>query len=122
MRAQQPRHRKGGEAGHERLTLAENVAATLDRANRRGVRRWPADTESLELLDQRCLGVSGRRGGFMTLGFEIEQMQPRPGVARDDVADGQFWQRTFLLAELGDWIIAAFNVGTPESGELDHFA
>src|SRR4029453_270014 len=61
MRDQQTRDRERGEAGHERLALPENVAAALDRADRRRVGGRTPDAEPLEFLDERRFGVPRRR-------------------------------------------------------------
>src|SRR5262245_31145096 len=57
--AEQARHRKRREAGNQRLALAEHIAAPLDRPNRRGVGRRPADAETLERSEERRVGKGG---------------------------------------------------------------
>ena len=54
---------EGEERGHQRGALLEHVAAVQDRADDRGVGRRPADLPVFQLLDQRRLGVAGRRPG-----------------------------------------------------------
>src|SRR5262249_31023816 len=122
MRAQQTRDGERGETGHQRFALTEDVAAPLDRANRRRVGRRPADPEALELLNERRLRVARRRCGLVTLRFKVEQMEPRGLGAFNDVTYGQFGQRAFLLAKLGDRIVAALDVRAPEPAKLDNFA
>ncbi len=66
----------GQEGGHQPpLVLRDKavlvlpyVAAILDRGHDRGIGGGAADTEFLHLLDQRRLGVAGRRLGEMLLG------------------------------------------------------
>ncbi len=115
------RHRKRGEARHERLALAEHVSAPLDRADRRGERRRTADANPLELLDQRRLGVARGRRGFVPLRLEIQEADARL-VAGDALADGERRQHRLLLFELRGRVVAAFDVRAAETGELDRLA
>ena len=122
MLAQQPRDRERGEARHERLALAEHVAAALDRADRRRVGRRPADADPLELLDQRRFGVSRRRRRLVPL--RLERRVSRTRACRDRPARRRrsFGSDGLLLVELGRRIVAAFDVGAAEAGELDRLA
>ncbi len=67
---QQPDHRERQPGRHQRGALLVDVAAVEDRADDRGVRRRSADLALLELLDQRRLGVAGRRLGLVAGGAE----------------------------------------------------
>ena len=60
---QQRDHGERDERRHQRGALLEHVAAVQDRADDRGVRGRPADLPVFQLLDQRRLGVAGRRPG-----------------------------------------------------------
>src|SRR5262245_22051134 len=122
MGAQQTRDGKRRETRHERLPLTEDVAAPLDGANRRCVGRWAADPEPLELFDERCLCVARRRCRLMTLRFQIEQMKARLLVPLNAVANGEFGQRAFLLAEFGDGIVTSFDIRAAKPREFDHLA
>ena len=52
----------------EGRALLPDVLAVLDGAHDRRVRRWATDFEFRQLLDQRCLGIPGRRLGLMPIG------------------------------------------------------
>ena len=80
----------------------------------RGVGRRPAHAQLLERLDQRGLGVAGRRLGGVALGLE------RPAAQR--VADGQRRQPDLLVLQLGVGVVGALDVGPQEAGERDDLA
>src|SRR5581483_12451099 len=102
-----------------RLALAEDVAAPLDRADRGGIGRRPADAELLELLDQRRFREARRRRGLVALRIERHGEEPRAGLAHHALADAHLRQHRLLLIELGVRIVAALDVGAAEAGELD---
>src|SRR5687767_870872 len=123
--AQQLRHRERREAGHQRFALADDVAAADNRRNRRRVRRRSADPQALELLDERGFRESRRRRRFVLLRLDTEQ--PNRVVWRafggvNLIADLALGQDGFLLFELRSRIVAAFDIGSAESGKLDGLA
>ncbi len=63
-------HRVGSKGRHQAAVLLEDVATALDRVEDRGVGRGPPDPLGLELLDQRRLGVAGRRARLVVLGVD----------------------------------------------------
>src|SRR6185436_5294482 len=85
--AQQLRDRERREAGHERLSLTEHVAATHDGRNRRRERRWPADAETFQLLDERRFGEPRRRRRLVPLRLHVAEGDRRRAVAVNAVAD-----------------------------------
>ena len=77
-------HREREEGGHQRGALLEHVAAVEDRPDDARVGRRAADLAVFELLDQRRLGVPGRRPGGVLGGREAQRGQrvaPRPAPA-----------------------------------------
>ena len=124
MIAQQRGDRERREARHQRLALTEHVAALLNRGNRRRVGGRPADAVLLERLDQRGLGVSRRRGRLVPLRIQPHQRQPAVAGRRpiDPIADRALRQDRLLIAELARRIVAPFDVGAEEAGELDRLA
>ena len=78
----------------------------------------------LELLDERCFGESRRRRGLVALGLGAEQRMIGVAADRDaiTIADLALRQDRFLLFEFGRRIVAAFDVGAAEAGELDRLA
>ena len=71
---QQPDHGERQERRDQRLAPLEDVPAVLDRLHDRRVRRRPPDAQLLHRLDQRRLGVAGRRLGVCA--------RPRPAPRR----------------------------------------
>ena len=61
----EPGHGERQPARDERRAAVGDVAAVLDRADRRGVGRGAADAALLHRLDQGGLGVARRRGGLV---------------------------------------------------------
>jgi hypothetical protein len=68
LRLQQGVRGEAGEGGHELAALLAGVAALLDGVEDGGVGAGPPDALLLELLDQRGLGVAGRRLGLVAAG------------------------------------------------------
>src|SRR6185436_257842 len=104
------------------LSLTEHVAATHDGRNRRRERRWPADTETFQLLDERRFGEARRRRRLVPLRLHVAECDRRRAVAVNTVADLRLREDRFLLLELGDRIVAAFHIRAAEAGELDRLA
>ena len=120
--AEEPRDGERREARHERLALAEHVAAPLDGADRGGIGRRAADAEPLELLDERRFGVARRRHSSRGPSARGRARRTRVRVASDALADRQRRQHGFLLFEFGRRIVAALDVRAAEPGELDRLA
>ena len=75
-------HGERQEGGHQRGALLEHVAAVQDRADDARVGGRPADLPVLQLLDQRGLGVAGRRpGGVLGRGRAAARRAGRPRPA-----------------------------------------
>ncbi len=105
---------EGQVGGHQRGALLEHVAAVQDGADDRGVGGRPADLPVLQLLDQRGLGVAGRRpGGVLGRG------QPQH-VQR--VALGQRRQPALAVVAVGVRVVGALDVGLEEAVEVDDLA
>ena len=84
---QQRDHGEGQERGDQRGALLEHVAAVQDRAHDRGVGGRPADRPVLQLLDQRGLGVAGRRaGGVLGRGQALRDQRLGLGQRRQRAA------------------------------------
>jgi hypothetical protein len=106
-------HREGQERGHQRGALLEHVAAVQDGADDAGVRRGPADLPVLQLLDQRGLGVAGRRAGGV-LGRGQPQHVERVGL-------GQRRQPALPVVAVAG-VVGVLDVGLEESVEVDDLA
>ena len=119
--AQQLGHREGGEARDQRLALTEHVLAPLDSGDDRGVRGRPADALGLELLDERRFREAWRRQRVVALRVDAEQLQAaiRDAGAVHAIALPRRRQERFLVLELRERIVAAFDVGAAEPGKLD---
>ncbi len=120
--AQEARDGEGRVARDQRLALTEHVPAALDRADRRSVGRRTPDAEPFELFDQRRLRVARRRRRIVTLRLERNRPDACTRVALHQVADRQLRQDRLLLLELRRRIVAAFDIGAAEAGELDRLA
>ena len=106
-----------GERGprrHERLALLPDVAAVLDGLDDRRPRRRPADAELLEALDERRLGVAGRRRRRVALRLERGD--------GDGVADGQRRHQRLALLAVGGALVAGLDVDGAVAGERDRRA
>ena len=122
VRAEKTRDCKRRVAGHQRLALPEDVAAPLDRPDRRRVGGRTADPEPLQFLDQRRFSEARRWRRFMPLRFEAEQRHVAGlrGRGRDNGGTHrELGQHRLLVLEFGGRIVTAFDVGAAEAGELD---
>ena len=86
---------EGEERGNQRGALLEHVAAVQDGADDGRVGGRPADLPVLQLLDQRRLGVAGRRPGGVLGGGEPQHVER--------VAFGQRRQPAFLVVPVRVW-------------------
>ena len=77
---EQARHGEREPRRHERLALGEDVAAVLDRADRRGIRRGAADAALLHRLDERGLGVAGGRARLVAVGLGAHDLERDAGA------------------------------------------
>ena len=106
--------REGEERRHERRALLEDVAAVLDRADDRGVRRRPPDPALLERAHERRLGVaSGRRGRVAVRARARVASSSSPSARRRQAA---------LVVVVRRLVVAALLVGGEEAAEGDHGA
>ena len=96
---------------HERLALLPHVAAVLDRLHDRRVGRRPADAQLLQPLDQRRLGVAGRRLGGVAHGVDGGVGQP--------LADRQVGEQALAVVEVGLGVVGALDVDPQVAGERD---
>jgi hypothetical protein len=122
MVAQQLGHREGGKARDERFALTEYITAANDRRDGRRVGRRAADAKPFELLDERCFRKPRGRAGFVALRIGLDQRDGGVAVPMNAIADLGLRQNRFLFLELRRRIVAALDVRTAESGELDRFA
>ena len=111
---QQRDHREREERRHQRGALLEHVPAVEDRADDRRVRRRTADLPVFHLLDQRRLGVAGRRAGGVPLGLD--------GQRGERVLLGQIGQPPLAVVQLGLGVVGALDVGLEEAVEGDDLA
>ena len=74
MALQQGDDSEGQEARHEGAALLPGVAALLDRAHDRLVGRRPTDTELLQALDERRLGVASWWLGVVPSGDDVTKV------------------------------------------------
>ncbi len=111
---QQCHHGEGHERRDQRGALLEHVAAVQDRADDRGVGGRAADLPVLQLLDQRRLGVAGRRPGRVLGGGQAQRVQ-RVGL-------GQRRQAALVVIQLGVRVVGALDVGLQEPVEGDDLA
>src|SRR5262245_7164354 len=121
MIAQQCGYGERGEAGYQGLALPEDVSAANDGGNRRRKGGRPADTESLQFLDERGLRIPRGRRGLVLLRLGIEE-DDRGSVAADLVANAALRQDGFLLFELRNRVVAAFYVRPSKTCELNRLA
>src|SRR5262245_45881787 len=121
MIAQQRGYGERGEAGYQRLALPEDVSAANDGGNRRRKGGRPADTESLQFLDERGLRIPRGRRGLVLLRLGIEE-DDGGAVAADLVANAALWQDGFLLLELRNRVVATFHVRPANTCELHRLA
>ncbi len=111
---QQRHHREGGERRDQRGALLEQVAAVEVGADHRHVGRRTADLAVFQLLDQRRLGVAGRRAGGVLGGGEVHRVQ-RVGL-------GQRRQAALVVVQLRVRVVGALDVGLQEPVEADDLA
>ena len=95
--------------GEEATILEAHVVTRGDRPHDRGVRRRAADTEFLERLHERRLGVPRRRGGEMLLGEHLEHPE-RVGLGELGEA---------VLRVLVDLVVPTLRVRADEPVEED---
>src|SRR3546814_11910312 len=64
---QKGRHQPPLLLGDEAVLLHQHIGAVLQRLERGGIGGGSADTQFLQLLDEACLGIAGRRLGEVLL-------------------------------------------------------
>ena len=74
--------------GYESLSLFPDIATVLNRLNDRCPGRWSTDLELFEALDQRSLGVPGRRRCRVAVG--------RERLDRKDLTLCDGWEQRFF--------------------------
>ena len=100
---------------HQRAALLVHVAAVLDGLDDRAVGRRPADAQIFERLDQRGLGVAGRRARGVPVGGQT--------LGVDALALRQVRQSTLGVVGLtAGLLIEALHVRLEEAGERDRAA
>jgi len=114
MNLEQADHSEGGERRHEGGALLPDVAAVLDGGDDRGVGGRSADAHLLEGLDERRLGVAGRRLGGVVLDLEP--------VDVEDIAGGEGGQAHLAVLQIALRVVGPLHVGPQEPGELDDLA
>ena len=115
--AQQLCHGESREAWHECLALAEHVATPDDCCDRRCVRRWPANAESLELLDQGRLGEPRWRRCFMAFRLHVDEYNVGP-LAGDRFADDHLRKNRLPFLQFCRRVVAAFHIRTTKPGKF----
>ena len=113
---EQPGHRERHPGRDQRRALLPDVAAVLDGLHDRGVGGRPADAELLQRLDQRGLGVAGRRAG----GVPGRLQRAHPEL----VAAGQLRQPALAVVPAGSAarlgrLVGVLDVGAQEAREGD---
>lgn len=111
---EQARHGEGEPRRHEGLALGEDVAAVLDGADRRGVRRGSADAALLHRLDERGLGEARGRARLVAVGLGAHDLERDPGA--------RLGQASLLgggVGAGGGLVVTALLVGGEEALEGD---
>lgn len=114
MLLEQIDHGEAQEGGHERRPLLEHIAAVENRADDRRVRRGAADLALFQLLDQRGLGVAGRRLGRVAVHRDL--------LGGQGVALGDLREAPLTVVELGVRVVGTLHVGLHEAVEGDRLA
>ncbi len=111
---QQVDHGERQERRHQRGALLEHVAAFQNRPDDRRVGRRSPDLAVFQLLDQRRLGVAGRRLGRVARRGELQDV--------DRLALGEVGQPLLGVVAVGRRVVGAFDVGLQEAVEGDRAA
>ena len=102
---------EGLEGRDQGLALLPDVTASVDGLHHRGIGRRTTNTEVFELLNQRGFAEAIRWLGVVALG-----VGQRNGGRR---TFGEWRQEALLVGQLTLGIVTTFDVGPPETGELD---
>src|SRR3546814_19871437 len=82
--------------GDEAVLLHQHIGAVLQRLERGGIGGGSADTQFLQLLDEACLGIAGRRLGEVLLRLHFAKVRSEERrVGKECVSTGRSGGSTY---------------------------